>query len=945
MPDNKILNYSVQGSTTGGEKDLITRVMGRFYTHELVGHQLVSAILHAVRWENHPVLRIIDPFCGDGRLVCWLLEEMVSTRVWGGQTLDVELWDCDEAVLRHAAASVTQVGVKLNLPLNVHVRAGDTFERALKHWSQFNIVIANPPWEVLKPDSRELKRLTKAEAQAYTNWLKAKDELLTRIYPLSQPKRKFSGWGTNLARCGTEVALRLLAPQGVCGLVSPASLLADQMTEKLRHWVFREHIIHELAYYPAEARLFSKVDQCSITLVASAGRSEKFSPLLSVYNRERQAQTRSTLSISWDEMEANGLTLPIHFGGEQMELFKRWRTLPTFGELEGSESFALWAGRELDETGHKRFLGLEGDYLFLKGRMIKRFGIVEEPSQFITFDGSQIPSSADYHRIAWRDVSRPSQKRRLHATLIPPKWVTGNSLHVAYFRDHDLMRLKALLAVMNSLVFEFHLRAYLATSHVSLSSVRKVRIPSLTDCQLVARLAQLVDQCLAGCETSQVEIEIQVAQAYGLERHDFKLLLSAFNKLTDVEINALVPHKTNLPNHYSPRLSDLDLMMVRAVPPGGNWKDIPESVPSKRLEQIRQSYAAGKGSRSTYYGRLKPDAPSYTISTYFNRPGNGCHIHYDYEGGQHRLISQREAARLQSFPDSFVFYGSRQSVNDQIGNAVPPLLAYQVAMQLGEPGYFVDLFSGAGGLSLGFVWAGWTPLVANDINETFLATYRANVHKKVIPGDLRQPEVFGQVITSVREVLAQLPPLRLIVLGGPPCQGFSTAGNRRSMSDERNRLFEVYKEILGILQPDVFLFENVTGLLNMEGGAVFRMIKQELSAYGHKIDDWKLHAEEYGVPQRRTRVFIVGCHAGSSLFTSPPLITSFRATEPLLPHSNKAAVSVKDALDDLPPLQPGEDGSDRAYRFPPSNPYQSFMRGLTTVCDLVHVLAGGSTDD
>src|SRR5437016_14242917 len=86
-----------------------------------------------------------------------------------------------------------------------------------------------------------------------------------------------------------------------------------------------------------------------------------------------------------------------------------------------------------------------------------------------------------------------------------------------------------------------------------------------------------------------------------------------------------------IPNHYTAKLSKLDLDVARAVPPGGNWKNIPHEIPSKRLEQIRVSFAAGEGSRSTYYGRLHPDRPSYTINTYFNRPGNGCHLHYDYE--------------------------------------------------------------------------------------------------------------------------------------------------------------------------------------------------------------------------------------------------------------------------------------------------------------------------
>ena len=84
-------------------------------------------------------------------------------------------------------------------------------------------------------------------------------------------------------------------------------------------------------------------------------------------------------------------------------------------------------------------------------------------------------------------------------------------------------------------------------------------------------------------------------------------------------------------NHYAAKLSDLDMQIINYVPQGGNWKNIPESVPSQRLVQIRESYKEGKGSRSTYYGRLRSDMPSYTINTYFTRPGNGCHIHYEQD--------------------------------------------------------------------------------------------------------------------------------------------------------------------------------------------------------------------------------------------------------------------------------------------------------------------------
>ncbi|WP_233221016.1 DNA (cytosine-5-)-methyltransferase [Chlorogloea sp. CCALA 695] len=365
--------------------------------------------------------------------------------------------------------------------------------------------------------------------------------------------------------------------------------------------------------------------------------------------------------------------------------------------------------------------------------------------------------------------------------------------------------------------------------------------------------------------------------------------------------------------------------MVRAVPPGGNWKNIPVSIPSKRLEQIRSSFAAGKGSRSTYYGRLKPDAPSYTISTYFNRPGNGCYIHYDYDGEQHRLISQREAARLQSFPDSFVFYGNRSAVNEQIGNAVPPLLAYQIALHLGEPGMFVDLFAGAGGLALGFTWANWQPVVANDVMPSALETYVKNIDDSIVSGDIRQHEVFLQVVSDARAAKRANPNFKLFVLGGPPCQGFSTAGKARSMSDERNSLFQYYRQIVEAIEPDGFVFENVMGLLNMEGGHIFNLVHAALSSVTDKLSVWKLDAANYGVPQRRKRVILVGRQGESRDIPPPPLMCDSTGKNLL---GIPAPITVSEALSDLPVLAPSQDGENLDYTMPPSTDYQRFLRGF-----------------
>jgi DNA (cytosine-5)-methyltransferase 1 len=382
-----------------------------------------------------------------------------------------------------------------------------------------------------------------------------------------------------------------------------------------------------------------------------------------------------------------------------------------------------------------------------------------------------------------------------------------------------------------------------------------------------------------------------------------------------------------IPNHIAPRLSKLDLMYACAVPPGGNWKDIPKSVPSQRLKQIRESYARGEGSRSTYYGRLLSTAPAYTISTYFGRPGNGCHLHFDAE--QDRTLSYREAARLQSFPDSFVFSGPNTAISKQIGNAVPPLLAYWLAKAFGKPGILIDLFAGAGGLSLGFHWAGWKSVVASDIDAHAMATFAKNIHERVLIGDIRAPDVRSGIIKLATASASKKVPR--VLVGGPPCQGFSTAGNRRSKTDDRNHLFRDYCALVDAIAPDAFLFENVTGILNMDGGSVFKEVVGELKKVATEVRVWRVSADEYGVPQRRKRVIIVGFRTRKPFQLAPgPLSHEFLGGSP---------ISVGEALGDLPSLGAGEDGSNFRYRAAPRTAYQRLMRGAIDASTFVETLS------
>ena len=106
-------------------------------------------------------------------------------------------------------------------------------------------------------------------------------------------------------------------------------------------------------------------------------------------------------------------------------------------------------------------------------------------------------------------------------------------------------------------------------------------------------------------------------------------------------------------------------------------------------------------------------------------------------------------------------------------------MAFALARALGEPGALVDLFAGAGGLSLGFHWAGWSSVVANDIDKYAMQTFARNIHPNTVVGDIRDPKIKTAILDPLGAVRRRKKPL--VLVGGPPCQGFSTAGNRRSL--------------------------------------------------------------------------------------------------------------------------------------------------------------------
>jgi len=224
----------------------------------------------------------------------------------------------------------------------------------------------------------------------------------------------------------------------------------------------------------------------------------------------------------------------------------------------------------------------------------------------------------------------------------------------------------------------------------------------------------------------------------------------------------------------------------------------------------------------------------------------------------------------------------------------------------------VDLFCGAGGLSLGFKAAGFTTLCAADWNDSAVETYQMNLGK----------HAFKQDLTATFA-----PPPASVIVGGPPCQGFSSAGMRR-VGDKRNSLVSHFAALVQRLRPPAFVFENVEGFLTAEDGRHVFELLEPLIASGYRVHLRKINAANYGVPQHRKRVIAIGGlgwdptipEATHSAFGAPGARSAYRH----LPRTQTLA----EALADLP----------LATLDPPGVPQGHYYRPLEGV-DLNRALA------
>ena len=226
----------------------------------------------------------------------------------------------------------------------------------------------------------------------------------------------------------------------------------------------------------------------------------------------------------------------------------------------------------------------------------------------------------------------------------------------------------------------------------------------------------------------------------------------------------------------------------------------------------------------------------------------------------------------------------------------------------------IDLFCGAGGLSEGFKQAGFHVLAGNDIDPHAARTFvESHTGAELLLGPVEDISA-GDFLRSAGLRKGDL----YCLIGGPPCQAFSVYNHQRGMHDKRSGLFHEYLRIVDGLRPAWVVMENVTGITSVGGGRAVEEIFSGLARLGYRVDARILHAEEYGVPQERRRIFFLGNRLGLPIIWPEP--THGAA---LLPF-----VTVWDAIGDLPPLENGEDPrGPLPYALPPSTRYQVMLRG------------------
>lgn len=861
---------------------------GTFFTPMAVGAYMASEMVAQFDDRRTEGLRVLEPAAGVGALATSLMAVAASR---GLEIKRVDLVELSPYLAGLAERVVLRAAELLGRSVSVHTHVCDGLHFLAEASSQYDAVIMNPPYGRVKFLQ---SFVTDAQTRAENREEAARREA-ARISELkSRLKEAADRVGLTAATSDLQTlfmmgAIAALKPDGFMSVISPSTWTSSVSYRGVRAALFGEGRVHAVTHFSEAAALFPTVNQpTAVALIGTPGARVV---------RVSEGISGKPVTVELSSLDPVALQLPRLMAGEEQAHARlaTARRAASFGitSRRGEVDLTLDAGLiSSDPTPHRLVRGDHIERYELRGAADSRKDGFVSAEGLAVLLGRPKAGHAAGARVAGRQVSYMGKARRLSFAMIPAGTFLANSCNYLVLPDGYDRHLA--LAVLNCSALDWWFKVHSSNNHVSNVETDALPWPDFSPkaAALVISAGRAIEAGASkGEAVSHLEdiVDALVLQALGLSGHSAEAVLKRemseprvmrVLSLVDWFNQEGVPEsllgEDGLTQHTLPTLSALDRKMIAYVPQGGNWQNIPESVPSARLQQIRDMSAQRGVVRTTYYGRLRSDQPAYTISTYYNRPGNGTNIHPDED----RTLTHREAARLQSFPDDFLFVGGEGAIRKQIGNAVPPLLGEAVARAVtatGVSGVAVDLFAGCGGLSLGLERAGVDVAVAVDNDAACSRTYRFNRPTETTADPSSSRTLFAEAdlssdggragaLLAIRQKLAGRP-VGLLV-GGPPCQGFSHAGFR-SESDGRNDLAVVFMDFVRELTPQAVVMENVEGLLSYKGGEVVRDLVATLRELGYKADrPWLLAAEQFGVPQMRRRVFLVASRDG---VVSPPV--------------------------------------------------------------------------
>ncbi len=747
--------------------------------------------------------------------------------------------------------------------------------------NRFDIVVTNPPYKNLKAE--------RGHYNTDEEYKKDQDKY-SSISKIVSKRFSYSTDGVlNLYKLFVEEIIdRYANDDAYVSLLIPASIMSDKTCEKLRSHILKDTNLLSVKVI-GEGSGYIDAQQALSTILLKKG--EKTTTVKVVKDFCKNPEESANVSIN-DILNANTGNAIFAVSEDEYSILKQLRSFPVVKEL----SFIINLRGELDLTSNKQSItSINTGYPLLRGRNIGYYELIDtQDSDYASEDfvnSTKKKPYIDNDRIICQQIANMHKERRVTFSYVPSNYVLGNSCNFISIENNSYgLDIYALLGLFNSSIINWFFKLTSSNNHINNYEIDSFPIP--VESPYLSEISRMVKLYMSNHDSHLLEsIENLSKMAYGLSVNTEELdmnkniILEKYcqdisNIISDISLteakdilsgdkNILSIHEPNdsfetkvivgitnkyislyngyILNHSTFKLSDLDLEMIKSVPQGGSWKDIPSETveKSKRLKRITQT-----GGRTTLYGRIDYSKPSYTITTYFNRPGNGTYVHPVHE----RVISVREAARFQTFKDDYFFYGNKTQLLKQVGNAVPTLLAYQIGKKIVDItgcNKSIDLFCGAGGMTVGFKAAGITSLLSNDIEESACVSLKINNPEiPVLCGDITKEETKAAIEKAALEGKAD------IICGGPPCQGFSMAGFR-SDNDPRNQLFREFVDIVKRVNPKVIVFENVEGLLSYQGGKTYNEVHTLFSELGYNTEGRLLMTNLYGVPQKRKRVIII----------------------------------------------------------------------------------------